>query len=128
MNKKRDSKAKPSSKGSEGADGVVNGDANKDDASHGEFAVQEIKTKAQLKAFLNSIRDKMGDNTAAPIYAMSAMNHILTLSAVYELLDNETKEIARDVWLRIKQSGLQVRMPSLLFSAEEIEVGANTVS
>lgn len=131
MNKKRDGKLKPTSKsngGSEAGNGAEQGRGADGASAMEDFAAQDIKTKPQLKSFLNSIRDKMGDNSAAPIYAMSAMNHVLTHSAVYDLLDNENKEIARDIWLRIKQSGLQVRMPGLLFSTEEIEAGSSSVS
>lgn len=80
---------------------------------------QVISTSADLKTFLQSVRDKMTDDVAAPIYAMSAMNRVLNLPKIYELLDNENKEIARDIWLRLKQSGLQVRTPPMLFGNEE---------
>lgn len=79
----------------------------------------KISTKGDLKNFLMGIRDKMTDNVAAPVYAMSAMNHLLGMSEIYALLDNENKEIARDIWLRLKQSGLQLRNPPLLFGAED---------
>jgi hypothetical protein len=131
MNKKRDSKTKADNGEDTVANSVTGGDRmdkKSSDPGTSEFAPQEIKTKAHLKAFLNNIRDRITDNGAAPIYAMSAMNHVMTLPAIYDLLDNENKEIARDIWLRIKQSGLQVRMPSLLFSADEIEARASTVS
>lgn len=131
MNKKKDSKSKANNGEDTAANSAGGGDhmdKKSSDSSASEFAPQEIKTKAHLKAFLNNIRDRITDNGAAPIYAMSAMNHVMTLPVIYDLLDNENKEIARDIWLRIKQSGLQVRMPSLLFSADEIEAGASTVS
>lgn len=86
-----------------------------------EHAVGKISTTAELRAFLEGLRDKMADDGAPAIYALSAMNHVLTLPTVYSLLDNETKEIARDIWLRIKQSGFQVRNPVLLFGEEEAQ-------
>lgn len=80
---------------------------------------QVITTAADLKAFLQSVRDKMTEEVAAPIYAMSAMNRVLNMSNIYDLLDNDNKEIARDIWLRLKQAGMQLHTPPLLFSAEE---------
>jgi len=77
-----------------------------------------ISSKAELKNFLQVLRDRMAERAAAPIYAVSAMNHVLTLPKVYDLLDNENKEIARDIWLRIKQSGMQVKNPPMLFGDE----------
>lgn len=82
-----------------------------------------IASKEDLKAFLVGIRDKMTDQSAAPIYAVSAMNFALNLPTIYTLLDNENKEIARDIWLRIKQSGMQLRNPPLLFQPEEDSLG-----
>ena len=77
-----------------------------------------ISSKSELKNFLQILRDRMTDRTAAPIYAVSAMNHVLTLPKIYDLLDNENKEVARDIWLRIRQSGMQVKNPPLLFGDE----------
>ena len=78
-----------------------------------------INSKAELKSFLLSIRDRMAERSAAAIYASSAMNHVLTLPQVYELLDNENKELARDIFLRIKQAGMQIKSPPLLFEESD---------
>lgn len=80
---------------------------------------EAIASKADLKAVLLNIRDKMEEELAAPIYALSAMNYIMTLPEIYTWLDNENKEVARDIWLRLRQSGLQLRNPPLLFAADE---------
>lgn len=82
-----------------------------------------IGSKEELKTFLLGVRDKMTEHTAAPVYAVSAMNFALSQPNIYQLLDNETKEIARDIWLRIKQSGMQLRNPPLLFTPEEDALG-----
>jgi len=115
MNKKKDPKAKMAEKS------VTNSGT---DGAQGQEAFGRISSKPELKTFLNSIRDKVTEGIAAPIYAMSAMNFVLTLPDIYNLLDNENKEIARDIWLRIKQSGLQIRMPGLLFGPDEINGAA----
>jgi len=81
--------------------------------------MQSFETAGDLKMFLESIRDKMTDGTAAPVYAASALNHILNHPRIYDLLDKANKELARDIWLRVKQSGLQVKNPPMLFSPEE---------
>lgn len=78
-----------------------------------------ITSKADLKTFLLDVRDKMTEETAPPIYALGAINHVLNLPDVYTLLDNDNKELARDIWLRLKQSGFQVRNPPLLFGPDE---------
>ncbi len=78
-----------------------------------------ISTKEQLKEFLQNVRDKLADSTAAPVYAMSALNHVMNLANIYTLLDKGNKELARDIWLRLKQAGLQLKNPPMLFDAEE---------
>lgn len=86
-----------------------------------EGVVSSITTKDELKSFLLSIRDKMAEQSAASIFAVSAVHHILSLPNIYSILDNENKEVARDIWLRLKQSGMQLRNPPLLFKPEEEE-------
>lgn len=82
-----------------------------------------IGSKEELKTFLLSVRDKMADQSSAAIYAVGAMNYVLNLPNIYNLLDNENKELARDIWLRIKQSGMQLRNPPMLFQPEEDSLG-----
>lgn len=75
----------------------------------------KIASAADLKAFLQTILDKMKEDSAAAIYVVSAMNFVLNIPQVYEFLNNENRELARDIWLRLKQSGFQVKHPPLLF-------------
>ena len=86
----------------------------------------QILSKADLKSFLMNVRDRMGEAIAAPIYVLSAMNFVLNQPGIYEWLDNENKEIARDIWLRLKQSGLQLRNPPLLFGSDEEDLAATS--
>lgn len=79
----------------------------------------EPTSAADLKTFLTAVRDKMTDDVAPPIYVLSALNHVMNLPKIYELLDNDNKEIARDIWLRLKQAGVQVKNPPLLFGPQE---------
>lgn len=81
--------------------------------------IGEISSAAELKAFLLSVRDRLVEGSIPAIYALTAMNHVMSLQLVYSCLDNENKELARDIWLRIKQSGMQVCNPPMLFSPEE---------
>ncbi len=86
----------------------------------------KIVTTADLKTFLLNVRDKMTEEIAAPIYALSALNHVMSLTNIYQLLDNECKEIARDIWLRLRQAGLQLRNPPMLFGDDETISSVNT--
>jgi hypothetical protein len=99
---KKEAAKKPASKNGGGADGLPT-----------------ITTKEELKTFLQSLRDKMREQVAASIFAVSAIHYVLNLQNIYTVLDNENKEIARDIWLRLKQSGMQLRNPPLLFRPDE---------
>jgi hypothetical protein len=79
----------------------------------------QVTTREDLKAFLHSLVDRMSANEVAPFYALIAMNHVMNLKEFYSLLDKESKELARDIWLRIKTAGLQVANPPVLFGADE---------
>mgnify|MGYP001814373222 CR=1 FL=1 len=98
---------------------ATNSKAKKQAEGKAEQASNGITSKAELKSFLLSIRDKMTDETSPAIYSAIAMNHVLSLANIYDLLNKENKEIARDIWLRLKQAGLQLRNPPLLFTADE---------
>lgn len=79
-------------------------------------AVASIATKADLKNFLMGVRDKMSEEAAAPIYVLGAMNCVLNNPEIYDLLDKANKEVARDIWLRLKQAGVQLKNPPMLFA------------
>lgn len=82
-------------------------------------AVQaDISSEADLKTFLLNIRDKMVEQTAAPVYAVAAINQLLTTPELYKYLNEENKELSRDIWLRIKQSGFHSANPPMLFGKE----------
>ncbi len=77
--------------------------------------IEPITNRADLKKFLTHVQDKMMNDAAPPLYVMSALNYVLNHPNVYELMDQECREIARELWLRLKKSGLQLRNPPLLF-------------
>ena len=95
---------------------------NEEKKAEAEERQQEIKSKEDLREFLLNIRDKMADGSAAPIYALSALNHVMTLPNVYDVLDKENKETARDIWLRLRQAGFQLKNPPLLFGMDGEDV------
>ena len=83
-----------------------------------------ISTPAELRSFLTSVRDKMMDEVAAPIYGLVAIEHVLNIEGIYQLLDEENKLLAREIWLRLKKAGIQLKNPPLLFKPEEEQSGS----
>lgn len=78
-----------------------------------------IASKADLKDYLALLKEKMLDGQAAPIYVLGALNNILTMPNVYDLLDKTNQELAKDLWQRLKATGMQVKNPAVLFGPEE---------
>jgi hypothetical protein len=90
----------------------------------GSASVNQISTRADLLAFISDVRDKLLKEEAAPIFAMTAMQQVMSLDAIYDLLDKETKEILQEIWVKLAQSGFHLRKPPLLFGDGEVTVGA----
>ena len=84
----------------------------------------DITTVDEMNSFLTNVRDKLADGSAAPVYALTALNELLEHPTIYDLLSSENKELARDIWLRVKQAGFQIKNPPLLFDAEDVSPAA----
>lgn len=82
--------------------------------------ISHISTKAELKAFVAEVQEKVLQDRAAPIFAMSAMQQIMSLENIIDLLDNQTKESLQEIWVKLSQSGFHLRKPPLLFGDGEV--------
>ena len=75
----------------------------------------EITSKTDLRQFLTALKARMEGREIAPVYAFNAMQHIFNLPDVSALLDQENQDLAKAVWLKLKQAGVQLDNPPLLF-------------
>ena len=80
----------------------------------------DITSAKALKEFLQGLKNKMSAEESAAIFVLSAMNYVLNLPNIYDILNKENKEIARDLWLRLKAAGLDLTAPPALFTPEEL--------
>ena len=74
-----------------------------------------IASKDELFSFITEVRDKLLKDEAAPIFAMAAMNQVMSLDAIYDLLDKDNREVLQEIWVKLSQSGFHLRKPPLLF-------------
>ena len=88
------------------------------DAKEGK-EISQIATKADLKAFITEVHEKVLKDQAAPIFAMAAMQQVMSLDNIYDLLDSQSKEILQEIWVKLSQSGFHLRKPPLLFGESE---------
>jgi len=106
MKKKKDMKSDDTTAAAGGATAITN----------------QISSRADLLAFVSDVRDKLLKDEAAPIFAMAAMQQVMTLDAIYDLLDKEIKEILQEIWVKLSQQGFHLRRPPLLFGEGEAAV------
>jgi hypothetical protein len=92
--------------------------------SGGPQDVAQIVSKDDLRAFITDVRDRLLKDQAAPIFAMAAMQQVMSLDAIYDLMDKENKEILQEIWVKLSQSGLHLRKPPLLFGDGEAQSAA----
>jgi len=78
-----------------------------------------ISSKAELRTFITDVHDRLMKDQAAPIFAMSAMQQVMSLDNIYDLLDGQNKEILQEIWVKLSQAGLNLRRPPLLFGDGE---------
>lgn len=82
-------------------------------------AMEQITSREDLKCFLAMVSQKMDQEQSPPIYVLTLMNHLMNLPNIYDCLDEENKETARAIWLRMKQQGMQLRNPPMLFGEDQ---------
>jgi hypothetical protein len=81
-------------------------------------ASDDITTSESLTTFLQSLLDRLAEDQVPPLFVFSVMNHLISSQRICALFCADSKELARDIWLRIKQSGMQVRNPVFLFGTD----------
>ena len=74
----------------------------------------QLKSAKDLKSFLQDVKQQLESEEIAPVYALTALNHVMTLENVYDLLDNPNKKLAREIWTSLKAAGLQLENPPIL--------------
>ncbi|MEI6517978.1 MAG: hypothetical protein WCN89_04715 [bacterium] len=79
----------------------------------------QLTNKAELREFITDVRDRLLKDQAAPIFAMAAMQQVMNLDDIYDLLDNQSKEILQEIWVKLSQAGFHLRKPPLLFGDGE---------
>ena len=92
---------------------------SKESATEALKEASQIGSKADLRAFITDVHERLMKEQAAPIFAMAAMQQVMSLDNIYDLLDSQNKEILQEIWVKLSQSGLHLRRPPLLFGDGE---------
>jgi hypothetical protein len=76
--------------------------------------VREI-SKEELQKTLEIIASSVVSSQSSYIQSMILLDHMLRLPNAREIFDSELKEQARDLWVKMKSTGLQLNDPPILF-------------
>lgn len=77
--------------------------------------VLQIGSKKELREYVANIEKRVVEKAGADIAALVAINHILRMPNVEELVDPEIKSQIKDLWIKLKATGITVEDPPLLF-------------
>ena len=78
-------------------------------------------TKKEVSALLSEIAENVVTSDKNYLHSMLALDHIMRLPNAAELIDKDLKQQARDLWVKVKASGLQLEDPPLLFGVPPLE-------
>ena len=76
-------------------------------------------TKKELKQLLDDLEDRLKTDSMPSIHAMLVLNSILRLPDGGSQLDAKMKTRVKDIWLKLKASGLELENPPLIFGISE---------
>ncbi len=104
--------AKKAGDGAKAVDGQGNNSARGEELS---LDGDKRYTRADIAQFLSEIARSVVSTNTTYMHSMLALNQILRLPYAPEILDQDLKDQMRDLWLKVKSSGLQLVDPPLLF-------------
>lgn len=77
-----------------------------------------ITTREELQKTLEAIARSVVGTHSTYMHSMILLDHLLRLPDARKLFDDDLKEQARDLWLKVKSTGLQLNDPPILFEGK----------
>ena len=77
-------------------------------------------TKAEIVDFIAEINKQIVSTTKSTMHSLLAINHILRAPNARQVVDADLKQQLKDIWLKLKSSGLQLQDPPLLFGDPQV--------
>ncbi len=88
----------------------------------------KVYTKAEIEAFVAEIAAKVVDKQPAYLHSMLALNFILRQPNLNDLLDEDLREQLKDIWLKLKTTGMQLQEPPILFGIPDSAINFEETS
>lgn len=76
-------------------------------------------TREEVESFLADIANKVVESQGSYLHSVLALNHLMQSTNAHEIFDENLKQQARDLWLKIRASGFQLTNPPLLFGVPD---------
>lgn len=77
-------------------------------------------TKAEILDFIGEINKQIVGSSKSTMHSLLALNHILRAPNARQVVDADLKQQLKDIWLKLKSSGLQLQDPPLLFGPPQV--------
>ncbi|RME57541.1 MAG: hypothetical protein D6780_08250 [Candidatus Dadabacteria bacterium] len=74
----------------------------------------------EAKKFLLYLLKGVTEGTLPPLYAVQGIHYVLSLPNVYELLKGDSKKYACELWERLTDLGVQIKVPPILSTCENL--------
>ena len=78
-------------------------------------------TKRDVVGFLADISEQIEDSQGNYLHSLIALNEILNQPNADKLFDTELKAKAKEIWIQLKSSGLELNDPPLLFGIPDAD-------
>ena len=76
----------------------------------------KIYTKKEVQTFIAEISQRVLEPNTSHLHSVLAINHLLRQSNMPELLDGDLRDQLKDLWIKLKSTGVQLNDPPLLFT------------
>jgi len=77
-------------------------------------------SRAEVDSFLDEITQRITESDDYFMHSMLAINQILRQPKARDWLDDDLKTRIRDLWLKIKSTGLELKDPPILFDRDVV--------
>ena len=77
-----------------------------------------LTTREDVQVLLDEIQSRVANDNLSSLHTLVSLNTVLRLPNAREILDDDLKAQARDLWLKVKASGVNLTDPPILFNNE----------
>ena len=81
--------------------------------------VTQLCSKEEIQAYLTELEKRVIESEGSYLHSILALDKLLRLPNAEEVIDEQMKSQMRDLWIKLKSSGIKLADPPLLFGLPE---------